>query len=131
MTRALHLYIDTVHPATTFRFLRTFGRVSSSGQTSLTSQMPTSNVIDDPLPGYSRTSFGPNLQVILAQGIGHTVPEQANDVLDWFGLSGTAFSDSTMPSIAIIPSAPTVTGAPGVSSSTTVTQHWEQCGGKY
>ena len=51
------------------------------------SQTPTSNITNDPLPGYSRASFGPNVQAILAQGVGHTVPEQASDVLDWFGLS--------------------------------------------
>ncbi|KAF7965554.1 hypothetical protein HWV62_263 [Athelia sp. TMB] len=59
------------------------------------SQNPTANVTDDPLPGYSRASFGPNIQGILAQGVEHTVPEQEEDTLNWFGLGSLKPSQST------------------------------------
>lgn len=36
------------------------------------SQTPTATSTNDPLPGYTRTSYGPNVQGILAQGVGHT-----------------------------------------------------------
>ncbi|KZP31637.1 carbohydrate esterase family 1 protein, partial [Athelia psychrophila] len=51
------------------------------------SQTPVTNTTDDPLTGYSRASFGPNIQGILAQRVGHTVPEMETDTLEWFGLS--------------------------------------------
>lgn len=37
-------------------------------------QTPVSNVTSDPETGYSRAFFGPNVQAILAQDVGHTVP---------------------------------------------------------
>lgn len=36
------------------------------------SQTPTSNTTNDPEAGYSRASYGINVQAILAQGVGHT-----------------------------------------------------------
>lgn len=36
------------------------------------SQTPTSNITNNPQAGYSRATFGPNVQGILAQGVGHT-----------------------------------------------------------
>jgi acetylxylan esterase len=50
------------------------------------SQTPTSNITNDPQSGYSTASFGPNIQGILAQGVGHTVPEHEAITLEWFGL---------------------------------------------
>ena len=44
------------------------------------------NSSNDPLSGYTRTTYGPDFEAIFAQGVGHTVPEQANDVLRFFGL---------------------------------------------
>ncbi|TFY79834.1 hypothetical protein EWM64_g4177 [Hericium alpestre] len=84
------------------------------------SQTPTSNITNDPLPGYSRASFGPNLQAILAQGVGHTVLEQANDVLNWFGLSDLT-PGPVSPTSSSTSAAPT--SPPGLA------QHWNQCGG--
>ncbi|OCB87628.1 carbohydrate esterase family 1 protein [Sanghuangporus baumii] len=86
------------------------------------SQTPTSNITNNPLPGYSRASFGPNVQAILAQGVGHTVPEQANDVLNWFGISDvTPGSGSPTTSAPSSPStsAPSTTSAPGGAAA-----HW-------
>ncbi|PPQ91067.1 hypothetical protein CVT25_014735 [Psilocybe cyanescens] len=51
------------------------------------SQTPVTNLSSNPQAGYSRASFGPNVQAILAQGVGHTVPEHETDTLAWFGLS--------------------------------------------
>ncbi|KAJ3551134.1 hypothetical protein NM688_g4904 [Phlebia brevispora] len=80
------------------------------------SQTPSSNLTNDPLPGYSRASFGPDVQGILAQGVGHTVPVREGDVLDWFSLSN----------LTATPSPITSTLPP---TSTTVAGHWDQCGG--
>lgn len=93
------------------------------------SQTPTSNLTNNPLPGYSRASFGPNVQAILAQGVGHTVPERAGDVLDWFSLTNltpgnpvTTTSSTSSSSTSTSSSAPTPSG-------TGVAAHWDQCGG--
>ncbi|KAI3618239.1 putative acetylxylan esterase [Moniliophthora roreri] len=51
------------------------------------SQTPTSNSTNNPLPGYWRASFGPHVEAIWANGVGHTVPERPDDVLAWFGLA--------------------------------------------
>ncbi|KAI0795876.1 acetyl xylan esterase [Abortiporus biennis] len=103
------------------------------------SQTPTSNTTNDPLRGYSRASFGPNVQAILAQGVGHTVPEQANDVLTWFGLSNLAPGPqpTTVPPTSVPPtSVPPTTVPPTTVPPTTVplpsgtpVAHWGQCGG--
>lgn len=91
------------------------------------SQTPTSNITNDPQAGYSRASFGPNVQGILAQGVGHTVPEHETDVMNWFSLSSLAPGSgpgSTVvgPTSVSTPTAPAPTG-------TNVAQHWAQCGG--
>ena len=92
------------------------------------SQTPVSNITNDPLPGYSRASYGPNVQAILAQGVGHTVPEQAGDVLNWFGITGG--SSTTTPPITG-PTGPTTTSTPPTSTPVTgpTAPHWGQCGG--
>ncbi|EIN04563.1 carbohydrate esterase family 1 protein [Punctularia strigosozonata HHB-11173 SS5] len=51
------------------------------------SATPISNITNDPQAGYSFATFGPNFEAILAQGVGHTVPEHAENVLEFFGLS--------------------------------------------
>ncbi|TCD60127.1 hypothetical protein EIP91_010689 [Steccherinum ochraceum] len=89
------------------------------------SQTPTSNITNDPLPGYSRASFGPNVQAILAQGVGHTVPEQANDVLNWFGITNTA--PTSPPGTSVPPTGPTSAPPPPPTGGTVA--HWGQCGG--
>ncbi|KAJ7671120.1 carbohydrate esterase family 1 protein, partial [Mycena rosella] len=38
-----------------------------------------------PLSGYTKSVYGPSLQGILAQGVGHTVPIQGNEDMKWFG----------------------------------------------
>jgi len=40
-----------------------------------------------PQPRYTKEIFGPNVQGIYAQGVGHTVPVQGNEDLKWFGLA--------------------------------------------
>ncbi|KZP18271.1 carbohydrate-binding module family 1 protein [Athelia psychrophila] len=91
------------------------------------SATPVTTTTNDPLPGYSRESFaGGNFQGILAQGVGHTVPEQETDTLKWFGLStlapgggggtGTGTTTSSAP------------GSSGTPTGGTVPQYG-QCGG--
>ncbi|KAJ6627700.1 acetyl xylan esterase, partial [Mycena sp. CBHHK59/15] len=46
---------------------------------------PTSVLQNTPLSGYTKSIYGPNLQGILAQGVGHTVPIQGNEDMKWFG----------------------------------------------
>lgn len=111
------------------------------------SATPTANVTNSPLNGYSRASFGPNVQGILAQGVGHTVPEQENDVMAWFGLSSltpggtvsstTAAGSSTVASTSAVgttttpapPSTTATTAGPTTTGSPGTVAHWGQCGG--
>ncbi|KAL0950541.1 hypothetical protein HGRIS_007348 [Hohenbuehelia grisea] len=111
------------------------------------SQTPSQTQSNSPLNGYTRTSYGPNVQAILAQGVGHTVPEQENDVLAWFGLTdltpGTTNPPATPtstptsgptsePPITTPTSTPTTvtTVVPPTPSSPGTVAHWGQCGGQ-
>jgi acetylxylan esterase len=90
------------------------------------SQTPTATATNSPLSGYTRTSYGPNVQGILAQGVGHTVPEQENDVMTWFGLTsltpgGGGGGGSGTPTST----APSSTGSPTGGA----VAHWGQCSG--
>ncbi|KAF8591660.1 carbohydrate-binding module family 1 protein [Ramaria rubella] len=91
------------------------------------SQTPTSNITNDPLPGYSRASYGPDFQAILAQNVGHTVPEQPNDVFTFFGLNGAPSAPSS-PSSTASSSAPSSTESSPPPAGGSVA-HWGQCGG--
>ncbi|KAF5327035.1 hypothetical protein D9619_004642 [Psilocybe cf. subviscida] len=86
------------------------------------SQTPTTNVTNDPQTGYSRASFGSNVQAILAQGVGHTVPEHETDTLAWFGLSDLKPGGSTG-------TAPSSTSTAPPTSTGATAAHWAQCGG--
>jgi len=46
----------------------------------------TSVLQNTPLSGYTKSIYGPNLQGILAAGVGHTVPVQGTQDLQWFGI---------------------------------------------
>lgn len=96
------------------------------------SQTPTSNTTNDPLPRYSRASFGPDVQGILAQGVGHTVPEQENDVMVWFGLStltpGSGGGGSAPPPPTTTAASPTSTSNPAGPTGVTAPEY-AQCGG--
>lgn len=94
------------------------------------SQTPTSNITNDPQAGYSRASFGPDVQGILAQGVGHTVPEHETDVMNWFSLSNLVPGSGSGPSSTSV--APTSVSTPASApapTGTNVAQHWDQCGG--
>ncbi|KAF7312927.1 Acetyl xylan esterase [Mycena kentingensis (nom. inval.)] len=47
---------------------------------------PAAVLQNTPLSGYTKSVYGPKLQGILAQGVGHTVPVLANEDLLWFGI---------------------------------------------
>ncbi|KAF8217441.1 carbohydrate esterase family 1 protein [Mycena galopus ATCC 62051] len=46
---------------------------------------PTQVLLNTPLPGYNTSIYGPSLQGILAEGVGHTVPIQGDQDMIWFG----------------------------------------------
>ncbi|ESK84439.1 acetyl xylan esterase [Moniliophthora roreri MCA 2997] len=95
------------------------------------SQTPTQNQTGNPLPNYWRATFGSNVQAIWANGVGHTVPERADDVLAWFGLTNTTPGNGS-PSNP--PSNPPTTTSGGSTPPTNppsggTAAHWAQCGG--
>ncbi|KZM22957.1 Acetylxylan esterase [Ascochyta rabiei] len=48
---------------------------------------PQSTKVDDPQSGYTRTVYGPLVQGIYAQGVGHTVPIRGADDMEFFGFA--------------------------------------------
>ncbi|KAJ4347692.1 hypothetical protein N0V95_005190 [Ascochyta clinopodiicola] len=48
---------------------------------------PQSTKTNDPLSGYTRTVYGPSVQGIYAQGVGHTVPIRGADDMKFFGFA--------------------------------------------
>ncbi|KZP15469.1 carbohydrate-binding module family 1 protein [Athelia psychrophila] len=105
------------------------------------SATPVTTTTNDPHPGYSRESFaGGYFQGILAQGVGHTVPEQETDTLNWFGLSSlvpgngnggtTSSTSSTSTSSTSGTQTTTSTSSSPASSPTGGTvPEYGQCGG--
>ncbi|KAF8953999.1 carbohydrate esterase family 1 protein [Flammula alnicola] len=81
------------------------------------STTPASTEQNNPLTGWTRSTYGPNFQAISAQDVGHDIPNQANEVLAWFGLTGSTAT--------IAPMTPTT---PKITSGGIQTHH-ELCGG--
>jgi acetylxylan esterase len=48
---------------------------------------PVSTKANDPQSGYTRTIYGPSVQGIYAQGVGHTVPIRGADDMTFFGFA--------------------------------------------
>ncbi|KAJ7446564.1 carbohydrate esterase family 1 and carbohydrate-binding module family 1 protein [Mycena latifolia] len=87
---------------------------------------PTQVLQNTPLPGYTKSIYGPNLQGILAQGVGHTVPIQGNEDMKWFGIEAASSTTTTGPTTTITtPTAPPTTTAPAGGG----VAEWGQCGG--
>ena len=84
---------------------------------------PTSVVSNSPLPNWTRSIYGPNFQAISALGVDHNIPVQANDVLAWFGITGT--SGSTTAPTSTVPT----TSVPPTTTSSSGAAQWGQCGG--
>ncbi|EEB90184.1 hypothetical protein MPER_11644, partial [Moniliophthora perniciosa FA553] len=95
------------------------------------SQTPTQNQTGNPLPNYWRASFGTNVQAIWANGVGHTVPERADDVLAWFGLTNTTPGNGSPSNPSSNPPTTTSGGStpPTNPPSGGTVAHWAQCGG--
>ncbi|KAJ7648941.1 carbohydrate esterase family 1 and carbohydrate-binding module family 1 protein [Mycena polygramma] len=100
---------------------------------------PTQVLQNTPLAGYTKSIYGPNLQGILATGVGHTVPIQGNEDMKWFGIvpggaapppSGPGSSSTGPTSTTTVVTPPTSTVSTPISTPTSVSQHWEQCGGQ-
>lgn len=107
---------------------------------------PQSVLNNNPQANYKTTNWGPNLQGILATGVGHTVPIHGSKDMDWFGFSGSGSSDGGSPGSGSSPSTTTSTnqGSTTTTSVSTgptqgsggsggsgggVAQQWGQCGG--
>ncbi|KAJ7615558.1 carbohydrate esterase family 1 and carbohydrate-binding module family 1 protein [Roridomyces roridus] len=87
---------------------------------------PTQVLQNTPLSGYTKSIYGPRLQGILAQGVGHTVPVQEMEDLEWFGIVG---SQTTPPTTTTTGTPPTTTASAPPPSGSTVAE-WGQCGGQ-
>ena len=85
------------------------------------SQTPTSVEQNSPLSGWTRSTYGPDFQAISAANIDHNIPIQANDVLNWFGITG---GSSPPPNTTTPPQTTATTPANGATQT-----HWGQCGG--
>ncbi|KDR80435.1 hypothetical protein GALMADRAFT_136922 [Galerina marginata CBS 339.88] len=93
------------------------------------SQTPTSNLTSNPQAGYSRASYGPNVQAILAQGVGHTVPEHEPDTLAWFGLSSLTPGGNPVTTKPATTGPGTTTAPPATTAPSGTAAHYAQCGG--
>ncbi|EIM92932.1 acetyl xylan esterase [Stereum hirsutum FP-91666 SS1] len=82
---------------------------------------PTTVQDNTPLPGYTKSVYGPNLQGILAQGVGHTVPIQGDQDMEWFGITGGGASVPAGPT-STVPTSTSTASAPGQTL-------YGQCGG--
>ncbi|CAE6489148.1 unnamed protein product [Rhizoctonia solani] len=51
------------------------------------SQTPTATTPNWPLPSWTKKEYGPNVQAIIAEGVGHDIPVQAAQVVQWMGLN--------------------------------------------
>ncbi|TFK70566.1 acetyl xylan esterase [Pluteus cervinus] len=91
---------------------------------------PSRSTSNDPRSGWTRAVYGPNFQAISASGVDHNIPLQENDVLNWFGITGTTAPPPTTPTTT---SSPTIAPPPPPSPTPTSGQqapHWAQCGGQ-
>ena len=100
---------------------KTSGKRSSNGQTSsATPKLPSRTSRNQPQAGYSNATYGPLFQAILAQGVGHTVPEHEVNVLQFFGLD--TLQPGPVPSTSVGPTGPVSTpGTTTLSPATTPT----------
>ncbi|KAF5385925.1 hypothetical protein D9615_002268 [Tricholomella constricta] len=55
------------------------------------STSPTLTQQNSPLSGWTRSSYGPNFQAIIANNVDHNIPVQANNVLAWFSICKGAY----------------------------------------
>jgi acetylxylan esterase len=96
------------------------------------STTPVTTQQNSPLNGWTRTTYGPNFQAISAANVDHNIPVQANDVLNWFGITGNSGGGSTPTNPPT--NTPTVTLPPPPPPTTTpsgpLQVHWGQCGGQ-
>lgn len=88
------------------------------------STTPTATLTNSPLSGWTRNSYGPNLQAISAQGVTHDIQVQAGDVISYFGLNtvGTGVPSTSSTPVVTSP-ASTTTAAAGTVAK------WGQCAG--
>jgi acetylxylan esterase len=95
---------------------------------------PTQVLQNTPLSGYTKSIYGPNLQGILATGVGHTVPIQGAEDMKWFGIPGglsstTTTTGSTTTASSSSTSSTTIVSTPSSTPTGGTAAHWGQCGG--
>ncbi|KAK7057838.1 acetyl xylan esterase [Favolaschia claudopus] len=95
-----------------------------------------------PASGYTKSVYGPALQGILGQGVGHTVPIMGGEDMKWFGFvaggaappkgSGSGSGTTTVPPTSSSSTAPPTSTSSSSTGTPTggVAQHWDQCGGQ-
>ncbi|KAF8311693.1 acetyl xylan esterase [Clavulina sp. PMI_390] len=92
------------------------------------SQTPTSNITNSPTTGYSTATYGPLFVAILAQGVGHTVPDWPIQTLQFFNL--TSLSPNGGSTTTSKATTTTTSHASTTSSASGATQtKYGQCGG--
>jgi acetylxylan esterase len=101
---------------------------------------PTQVLDNTPLPGYTKSFYGPALQGILAQGVGHTVPIQGDQDMMWFGFEaggaappkstgGSTTTTTASGTSTTTPPTTTISSTPTSSPTGILQQEWGQCGG--
>ncbi|KAJ7074851.1 carbohydrate esterase family 1 and carbohydrate-binding module family 1 protein [Mycena belliarum] len=90
---------------------------------------PTQVLSNTPLSGYTKSIYGPNLQGIVGQGVGHSVPIMGDEDMKWFGfVEGGAAPPPGGGSTTTTTAGTTTSTAPPTSTGGTAA-HWAQCGG--
>ncbi|XP_006457579.1 hypothetical protein AGABI2DRAFT_196213 [Agaricus bisporus var. bisporus H97] len=87
------------------------------------SETPTKVDTNWPLPNWTRSVYGPNFRAISAAGVDHNIQIQADQVLDWFGITGDGSTPPTSPPPTTTP--PSTTTSPNGPAQS----QWGQCGG--
>jgi acetylxylan esterase len=97
---------------------------------------PTQVLQNTPLAGYTKSIYGPSLQGILAQGVGHTVPIQGNEDMKWFGIVAGGAAPPPTTTVATTTPATTPPATTTVVTTTTppsstpgTVAEFGQCGG--
>lgn len=96
------------------------------------SETPTATQSNSPVSGWTRRTFGPNMQAISAQGVSHNIPLQEAEVIKFFGLDQAAPVVPTTSTPGATPAPTTTTAPPPVTTTAppaNAVAKWGQCGG--
>jgi acetylxylan esterase len=93
------------------------------------SETPTEVDTNWPLANWTRSIYGPNFQAISAAGVDHNIQIQADQVLDWFGITGGGSTPPTSSPPTTTPPATTTPTPTTTSPNQPAQSQWGQCGG--